>query len=308
MSVDRVDAPSVPVVQRWRRYGHDRAYVRVGEQQLGYRDLKTGDVHTNGDGDAQLIGEVTADLWDRAKAARYVPRHAGRELPSEPSVPAPPLEPDYDLARNVPGQAAQAQANALRAAAPVRTFLARAVGAKTDERSWRIGADGEEEIARRIAKLPPDWQALYAIPVGERGSDIDAIVIGPGGVFTINAKRHPNADVWVGGDSVKVNGSSQRYVRNSRHEVDRAARLLAAAAALDVAVRGIVAITGHRKLTSKAQPADGTVAVLSAKELTTFLRAQPTILDEPTAARLYAAARHLATWQPKTVQRQNFDE
>jgi hypothetical protein len=79
----------------------------------------------------------------------------------------------------------------------------------TDEWAWRIGADGEEKVAAQFDKVAgkdPRWQFIHAIPVGTRGSDIDHLVVGPGGVFTVNAKNHPNAKVWVGGDTFLVNG------------------------------------------------------------------------------------------------------
>jgi hypothetical protein len=97
------------------------------------------------------------------------------------------------------GSAAREQAIAARAAqGRFKGFLARAFDVKTDERAWRIGADGEEAVAAQIAKLGPEWRVLHAVRVGERGSDIDHVVIGPAGVFTVNAKHHPNASVWVG--------------------------------------------------------------------------------------------------------------
>jgi hypothetical protein len=67
-------------------------------------------------------------------------------------------------------------------------------------------ADGEEAVAARLRKLGDRWKVLHAIPVGENGSDIDHVVIGPGGLFTINTKHHPNSAVWVGGNTFMVDG------------------------------------------------------------------------------------------------------
>ena len=114
------------------------------------------------------------------------------------SGPQPAARPWIDLATNRPGAEARGQAVAARDAAPVKTLLARAIGFNTDERSWRIGADGEEKVAARLAKVArkdPRWRFLHAIPVGDRGSDIDHLVIGPGGIFTVNAKHHPGASI-----------------------------------------------------------------------------------------------------------------
>jgi hypothetical protein len=100
------------------------------------------------------------------------------------------VRPWTDLATNRAAAEAREQALALKAQAPVKTFLARALDVHTDERAWRIGADGEEKVAAqldKVAKKDPRWRSLHAIPVGNRGSDIDHLISGPGGVFTVNA-------------------------------------------------------------------------------------------------------------------------
>jgi hypothetical protein len=81
--------------------------------------------------------------------------------------------PRRDLAVNRPGEAVREQAVASRQVAPVKTVLARMLGMHTDERARRLGADGEEAVALRLLRLDPEWKFLYAVPVGERGSDID---------------------------------------------------------------------------------------------------------------------------------------
>ena len=43
-----------------------------------------------------------------------------------------------------------------------------------------IGADGEEKVATQLAKAAkkdPRWRFLHAIPVGDRGSDIDHVIV-----------------------------------------------------------------------------------------------------------------------------------
>ena len=323
MSIDQTAVSSPVVVQRWTRYGHDRAYVKIADQDLGYRDLRTGEVRCSRAEFVDTVTQATTELLERvqavAAAKAYQPRHAAPEVEAEASVEVPAeatrkpgpgsqLLPDRDLALNLPGQAVRQVASELRDAAPVRTFFARAVGAKTDERAYRIGAVGEVEVARRLARLGPEWRILHAVPVGERGSDIDHVVIGPGGVFTINAKNHPQATVWVGGETIKVNGFNQPYVRNSRFEAQRAATLLTAAAGFDVEVRGIVAIMGaHRGLIVKEQPRDGAVTVVARRQVDTHLRTVPNVLGMPSIERIYDVARHLATWHPKTVRRDEFE-
>jgi hypothetical protein len=168
---------------------------------------------------------------------------------------------------------------------------------RSDERAWRIGADGEEKVAAKLDKVcrkDPRWRSLHAIPVGQRGSDIDHLIIGPGGVFTINAKHHPRAKIWVGGDTFLVNGHRHTYIRNSRHEATRAARLLAAAGAPNAPVRGVIVPVRAEKVTIKKAPDD--VEVIARFELARWLLRRPTTLDDTTIAAVFEVARCSTTW------------
>jgi len=305
-----VTTPALPVlVERWKRYGHDRAYVKIDGIQVGYRNLHNGEVHCEHAEHREVIVRATEHLLPQP--AGYLARHAapaaGSSGPapsgSQPGPgPATALLPDRDLAVNPSGGAARAQAAALREAAPIRTLFARALGVRTDERAWRIGADAEEEVGRRLNRLGPAWRTLHALPIGDRGSDIDHLVIGPPGAFTINTKHHPDARVWIAGNTFKVNGHNQPYIHNSRHEARRAGRLLSDRAGFDVEVHGLIAVMGAtRGFTVKHQPPDGLVSVVTRKGLVDYLLSLPPVLDEPSVSRIFQVARHLATWQPTTV-------
>jgi hypothetical protein len=172
----------------------------------------------------------------------------------------------------------------------------------TDERAWRIGADGEEEVAVQIAKLTakdPSWHVLHAIPVGENGSDIDHLVIGPAGVFTLNAKHHPGAKIWVAGNTFMVNGHKQPYLRNSRHQAQRAMKLLTAAAGVPLHAVGVVVPVGAQDVVIKAAP-EG-VHVIYREALAKWLERQPRLLDQSAVERIYEAARRSTTWQTTTT-------
>ena len=313
-------------VQRWRRYGKDRLYVHGADgTAVGWRDLLTGDDHVDA---PERIGDLRAaiDQWlatgdtvagdAAAPRAPLAPSGAGgpgpdTPLASEADDEAPAATPELpvptpaapapwdDLASHRAGEMAREQAVALKQAAPVRTFVARVLGVHTDERAWRIGADGEEKVAARLEKLAtkdPRWKFLHAIPVGENGSDIDHLVVGPGGVFSLNAKHHPGARIWVRDNAFRVNGQQQPYVRNSRHEALRAGRYLTAACGFPVAVTGVVVPVGADDITIKQQPAD--VVVVNRMALTGWLRSRPVVLKDSTVEAVFEAARRSTTWRP----------
>ena len=202
-----------------------------------------------------------------------------------------------DLALRRPGHALRALAVDARAEAPVRTFLAQLMGVHTQERAWRLGAAGEVLVAAQLAKLiarDPRWHCLHSVPVGTNDADIDHLVIGPGGVFTLNAKNHPDARIWVAGDTVMVNGVRAPYVRNSRHEARRASRLLSAACGFPVTAMGVVVPVNARDLTIKKAPVD--VEVMNRRRLRRWLRRRPEVLDVCVVDAIFEQARRSATW------------
>ncbi len=323
-------------VTRWRRYGKDRLYVeRPDGVKVGWWDLTTNEAHPESQDDLSALTHAVDDwMSDRVEngfeAGATAPRSDGTVDPTQTGSTAPPLEqprpvgqeppnpaplpavestphdaaiqaaprPWLDLSTNRAGAAAREQAQAARDAAPVKTVLARVLGVHTDERAWRIGADGEELVAAQLvkaAKKDPSWRALHAIPVGDRGSDIDHLVVGPGGVFTINAKHHPKAKIWVGGNTFMVNGNRQPYIRNSRHEAGRAAKLLAAACGFPVHVQGLIVTVNAAEVVIKSQP-DG-VSVTWRNNLAKWLLRHGEIHTPEALDAIYEAARRSTTWR-----------
>lgn len=249
-------------VQRWRRFGHDRVYVNdAGGACLGWLDRTT---------DALVLEDTTR----REAVLEILARHGHRHTTAEdPAVAA-------------------------RHAVPVRTFAARLPGVHTDERAWHVGARDEEKAGACLERLSDEWRVLHAVPVGDRDADIDHLVVGPGGVFTINAKHHPDANVWVAGNTFMVNGRRQPYVRNARHEARRASRALSAATEQRIEVTGVIAVVGAAGgFTVREQPAD--VRVEARKRLDRWLLAQPVQLTDADVERAHHAARRSDTWQPR---------
>jgi hypothetical protein len=199
-----------------------------------------------------------------------------------------------DLVVNHAGELVDAQAKALRESAPVRTLLARVLGVHTDERAFRIGAKGERLVADQLDKLPSSWHACHSIQLSETGTDLDHLVTGPGGVFSVNTKHHPDASVWVAGGTFLVNGQRQDYVRASRAEGRKVARLLTAACGFKVEVIPVIAVVGAANLKVREQPAD--VVVCARRRIVDWLRSQPEVIDAGTVEAIYSAAHLRATW------------
>lgn len=298
------------VVRRWARFGHSRLYAATpGGTDLGYLDLATGRFHSD-------------DISNLPQLRAAIAEHLGEQSPPQrrphprPSVGWPSPSPSesasgsattaagaaggrHDLAGVRAGAAARERALAEREAQGlIRHLFARLVDAKTEERAWRIGADGEQAVAEQLAGAGSHWRVLHAVRVGGRGADIDHVAIGPAGVFTVNTKNHPKAAVWVGGDTVMVNGHRVPYMRNSRHEAMRASQLLAERVGFPVPVTGLIAVVGARRgFTIKRQPEDGAVVVVGGRSIGRFLRSRPPRLGLREIDAIHEVARRSDTWQ-----------
>lgn len=165
---------------------------------------------------------------------------------------------------------------------------------RPDARAWYRGALGELAVARRLDAMGGEWVAIHGVPIGSRGADIDHLVIGPSGVYTINTKRHAGARVFAGGGSIRVNGQPTQYVRNSQYEADRVATKLSAAVRYPVEVTPVIAVVEAAEVTyGKKDPA---VAILSVSRLTSWLQRNRRTLSAGQIRELTAAAARLSTW------------
>ena len=296
------------VSERRNVYGNEMLYVSLGDgAKVGHINLGTGKV-TMEQPDLHGQFDRAVEIWRAGNHSSAVPTRppipvgdsvAESVLASPLKEPVPSdsvvSEPDWrDLANNRPGASAHAKAIELRQDAPVRTFLARAFRVRTEERDWRVGANGEEEVGRRLRRLGEGWHVIHAVPVGENGSDIDHVVIGGAGVFTLNTKNHSRAKVWVVERALLVNGQKTDYLRNSRFEAKRASKLLSNACGFDIAVQPVIVVMAA-DLRIKAQPAD--VHVVARKQIARWLSRRPQVLTPERVAEIYAQARRDVTWQ-----------
>ena len=168
-----------------------------------------------------------------------------------------------------------------------------------DARSWYAGAVGEIAVARVLDGLGPGWTVLHSVPVGSGDSDIDHVVVGPPGVLTINTKHHDGQRVWAGGSVVMVGGHKTWHVRNSRHEADRASRLLSAAAGMPVPVQPLLVVVGAASIRfGKTPPA---VPVLTPGQLARSLRSQRPVQSPAAVEFLSMVAEERGTWHTRAV-------
>ncbi len=269
-------------VVRWTRYGKDRLYVNGAEgRRVGWLDLQSG-VSTVMDPNQRRAFDAAVARWFADTAA--------------PTW--------HDLSDRRPGQGLRERAAHeladMKEQSRLKTFIARATDMKTDERAWRVGADGEETVGGRLEKLTAHgWHVLHSVPVGSRGADIDHVLIGPGGVYTVNTKNRPGRNVSVSAHAIRVDGCPTDYLPKSRHEAKRAEKLLFDATGLSVPVRPVlVLLTGSLipTITIKQQPSD--VSVLDRMDIPGAFRRAPRRMAPAEVAALFDTARRCTTWTP----------
>lgn len=124
------------------------------------------------------------------------------------------------------------------------------------------------------------------MPVGTGSTDIDHVLVGPAGVFTINTKNHSGQAVWVAGRTLMVAGKKTRHLYNAASEAARAAKLLSAATGTTVTVSGVVVIVEPKTLTVKAVPDQ--VSVVTERRLLRWLKRRRHVLDPEQVSQIAA--------------------
>jgi hypothetical protein len=166
-------------------------------------------------------------------------------------------------------------------------------------RSWYLGALGEILVAEKLEHLGDGWRVINAVPVGAGGSDIDHVVIGPAGVFTINTKAHANKKVWAAGRALRINGFKQDYIRNSQHEAERATRLLTAAVGRPIVVTPLIVMVGVSELSYGGQRPE--VDVVLARGIVRNLKRRRKVLTPEAVAEIADVASRRGTWHRDAV-------
>ncbi|WP_434992073.1 nuclease-related domain-containing protein [Arthrobacter sp. Ld5] len=202
------------------------------------------------------------------------------------------------LRRRAPGQSVMEELFAVRGSSDARGAVARFFGVSlldAASRPWYWGALGERAVGRTLSALGPEWTVLHAVPVGERSADIDHVVIGPTGVFTLNTKRHPGQKIWTAKGTFMVAGTRYPYLRNSEHEAVRAGKLLSAAVRHHVTAEAAIVVVGAQQVTVKEK--HRSVAVLTERQLLRWITRRPVVHTQEQVALLAAAAAQPSTWR-----------
>ncbi|MFI2511346.1 nuclease-related domain-containing protein [Streptomyces sp. NPDC018972] len=277
-------------VTRWKRYGHDRLYANLPDgTAVGWVDVTTGNITVlRAEYCDDVIAVITQHLQELTKPV----------LPDgTPGVAArstlPPLTSADDLAVNPPGDSLR---DLLDGSGPglMERVISRVLRRPSEWDTWRKGLAGERRVGAELNRLGRHgWRVLHSIPLANK-VDIDHLLIGPGGVFSINTKHHHKRAVWVGDDSVKVDhGKPVPYVRKSRAEANRVVRVLERYCDFPVPVKPVLVFVGVSEL--KVVATQLSVRVYEERQVAA-LAPLSGVLTADQVEQVYSVARHRQAW------------
>lgn len=138
--------------------------------------------------------------------------------------------------------------------------------------SWFKGVKGELVVGGLLDSLKSEgFIVLHSVPIGEKDSDIDHVVVSPSGkVFTINTKNHAGKKVAVYEKSVLVDGTKTHYYRNSKFEAERVKKSIDAAYKVDSSVYPVLVFVNTDQVKLYNKPSD--VKSLSSPNLLKWIR------------------------------------
>jgi hypothetical protein len=198
-----------------------------------------------------------------------------------------------DLANNKPGQSVTSKSADIWLKSPVKSFVRDLLGVKSEDASWNKGAKGEKTVAKQLEKLGDGFYVLHSVTRSESGTDIDHVVIGPTGVFSLNTKDHIGKAVTVYEYMIYVGGVKTSYIKASESEGRIATRLLSAACGQNVFVQPVIVVMCDNFVV-KGHPEH--VRVVTRRGITEWLKTQPVILEQQQVEAIYAVARQSSTW------------
>lgn len=227
---------------------------------------------------AQARKRATRPQASRGSSRTRPPTRKPRSAPP-PSSPTTTLSPDATSEgwSGTPGASARARAEEL----------------EREARMWRQGAIGEEKAGRLLDELPEgQWWTFHDLPIGSNGANIDHLVIGVGGVFTVNTKASTGS-IWVAPRVFLVNGTKTAYLPKATSEARRVSDRLSSRLSQGVSVWPVLAVDAPN-VTVKEPPED--VTVISLADLTSWLVSCPPRLTPQQAYDIVLAAHDRSTW------------
>jgi hypothetical protein len=266
----------LPEVRRYRNGDTDQLYVTDALGiTLGWAETMFGAIHVQVPGSEARIHQAF-EAW----AALY---------------------PDDDLATHVPGRHVTTLASAWQAEiADIEDEIAQLHATRDAaiyQRDQYIkGTAGEVRVGIELNKLYEwGWGILHSIPVFGGSADIDHLLIGPGGVWTVNSKAHPAVTIRIDGDRMVVGRTRVEYIPKARTEASSARQLLRRAG-VNVAVGALIVFDVPRSAEFVLNEQPASPLIYRINNVVRDFRARTGVLTPAEVGQAFAVARRAETW------------
>jgi|GEM_PF-5770496 len=169
---------------------------------------------------------------------------------------------------------------------------------KQDAAIKRAGAAGEAVLPQLLRPLPDTWTLLNGVPTPGAHADIDHVLVGPTGVWAIEAKHHVGmvqcvGDAW-GYTRLGAGGIPQEgHIGNPSQQARRAAAALEhylQRRDLPVSVQPLVVFTHPHVVLTIEEP---TLLILRATDVLGFVSTQRPLLSSADSVRVVELIRGL---------------
>jgi hypothetical protein len=154
-------------------------------------------------------------------------------------------------------------------------------------------AVGEIRVAEVLDRLGDEWTVFHSVPLATRGADVDHLLIGPPGVFTVDS-RAVRGPVWVGGSKILVGPRRVDFAPWAERVARRVHAELSRVTGESVFVRPLLVFVQPDRISVRTQPAS--VDVLTDADLVEWLRGQERIYPASRVRELASAADAVETW------------
>ena len=285
------------IASPWKRWGKNRTYLNgADETRLGFYDHQTGELTVEVDAVRAELETWVAQNTTDGPAAEATHAVVVEAVPPTAAVAPAQTSPRHAL---VPARSTTPGPLPSLYRAPGGLAVAKAATLPAEQAEpWLMGAAGEQAVAATLDGLPVAWFALHSIPLGDPGSptgDLDHLVIGPGGVYVLNAKHHPGQAVFVKGDMVLVARRAQPYIAAARRDAMTVAVRLSAAVGTPVTVTPVIVFVGADEVVIKFPPRD--TMLTTRGQLLDVLTRRRAALDAPTVTKIVDVAQRPGTWR-----------
>jgi len=236
-----------------------------------------------------------------ASAARPAPRPTRQTAAAAQPEPPQAAERGRDMSLVKAGETVGEVARSKFREAPLRNAVRRLLRNRDrGDWSWSQGERGEKTVGRlleRAIEARRGWFVLHGITRNARGTDVDHLLIGPGGIFSVNTKHHEGKKVWVGEHTIKAGSASTRHLPRARDEAVAVTAALRAACRTPRSATPVIVIVGASSL-RRARKSVQDVVVLEPDDVRAWLDGLDDVLGPGEVEQLYNAARWESTWLP----------